>query len=151
MTINFAPTCSTADVATLLLDRVNTTGGDFTANTYPTQAKVTGLIAQVAGRVQARVGTLVDDSLTAFAKLVVATGVAAQVELAFTDDDGQDAQSKYQVLNKEFLDMLKELGDAESRIETGGDVEEGGIAFGQFSVPDTSQFRYPMTRAMERW
>lgn len=145
-----APTATSADVARLILERVGDPGGDFSPTTHPTKDQVDELIAAVIQEVEARVGTTIDDSLASFGSLVVATGVAAQVELAFTSDVPRDTQSKYEQLQKLYMERLGILDDAQQAINAGaepGDVP--GTPWATF--PDTTSAGFPVTTWATRW
>lgn len=145
-----APTATSADVARLVLERVGDPGGDFTPSTHPTKDQVDELIAAVCEEVIARVGRTVDNTLSVFASLVVATGVAAQVELAFTSDVPRDTQSKYEQLQKLYMERLGILDDAQQAITAGeepGDMP--GMPWATF--PDTNVRGFPITRWATRW
>lgn len=137
--------CTSAQAATLVLDRVQDASGDFTTLTYPTKARVDALIVEIINEVQSRVGLLVDDQLAALATLTVATGVAAQIELSFSDqEEGQDAKSKYAAFKTSYDERLAMLADAVVRlVEGGGLVPEGGKAWASFHVPDINDGTYP--------
>jgi hypothetical protein len=164
--VSFAPTCSTADVAALIPERCGATSGDFSGTTNPTATQVTSVIAQIAGEVMAVVGPTVDDSLTAFAKLVVATGAAAQVELSFTDQEARDTESKYEWLIDLYCGgvtikagtngespmvggRLALLADAAAKIAAGGTpgINDPATAYGVF--PDLTFPVVPVTTWIE--
>lgn len=157
-----APTCTSADVARLLLTRVGDPGGDFSPTTHPTKTQVDALILQVVVEVQAVVGTDIDASLAALATLTVATGVAAQVELAFTDDIAEDPDSKYE----QFLALywgdgpdsksgvggrLGLLAQAQADLDSGGDLGTVEDPRPWATFPDPVAVGAPVTTWAERY
>lgn len=157
-----APTCTSADVAELVPERVGSTGGDFTATTTPPQVKVNDLIAKTIQEVIAAVGPTVDSSLAAYATMVVATGAAARVELAFTNAMARDPQSKYAQLWSQYWGddpknvggMLKLLADAQSRVADGiaTGVSDIVLPWGEFPLTTaTDPAGVPVTLLTERY
>lgn len=157
-----APTCASSDVARLLLTRVGDPGGDFSASTHPTAVQVAALIAQVVVEVQAVVGADVDPSLASLATLTVATGVAAQVELSFTDDDAEDPASKYAQLIALYWGegpdskngvggRLGLLAKAQADIDSGGDLGTVEDPRPWATFPDPALVGAPVTSWYERY
>ena len=157
-----APTCTTAEVAAIIPERCLDSGGDFTTSTHPTAAQVGALITQIATEVMSVVGASVDSSLDSYAHLVVATGVAAQVELAFTNDVAQDANSKYEWLQDQYWGdgpdskggiggRLKLLADAQADIVAGGDLGTVEDPRPWATFPDSALPGFPMTTWVERY
>lgn len=149
-----APVAASGDVAAIIPERVLDPGGDFGVNTNPTQAQVQSVIAAIIEEVQVNAGALIDDTLAAYATLTVATGAAAQVELAFTNDLSTDAQSKYAQLWAQYQTRLKWLDTAQQVINQGGSIGERDPRDAQFTLPlvnDPLQPMYPYTQAREQF
>jgi hypothetical protein len=141
-----APAAATADVASIIPERVSDPGGDFTSTTNPPQEQVQAIIGQLVAEVQALCGLTIDDSLKDFATLVVATGAAAQVELGFTNDLGGDKTSKYEQLDLLFEARLARLHDAQSVLNTGGTL--GGV---DDTIPENAYYTFPDTSTDTRF
>lgn len=146
-----APTCTSADVARLILERVGDPGGDFTVDTHPTQAQVTSTITNIATEVKAVVGATVADALDELAELVVAVGTAALIELAFTDSEGaRDPQSKYGQLQARYELLLERLKVAQADVGSGDALGEGYVG-PWATMPDPPYDGTPATTWTERY
>lgn len=141
-----APTAVSQDVANIIPERCADPSGDFTVSTNPKQASVNSIIAEIVQEVQAVVGASVDASLASFATLVVATGAAAQVELAFTNDLAADRESKYQQLQDLYGARLARLKQAQETLNSGGTLGDTEPRNAQFTLPDIEQVGFPATR-----
>lgn len=149
-----APASATADVAAIVPERVSDPGGDFTSTTNPTQEQVVAIVNQIVSEVQALCGLIIDDSLAAFATLVVATGAAAQVELGFTNDLGGDKTSKYEQLQALFEARLARLHDAQAVLNGGGTLgseDTNVVPSSEYSFPDTTVAGFPITTWSSRF
>lgn len=157
-----APTCTAADVAAIIPERALSAGGSFTNDTTPTLGEVQSLITQVAQEVIAAVGPDIDSSLASFAQLTVATGVAAQVELAFTDDLAKDVESKYTQLQRQYWGSgpdsrtgiggrLQLLADAQNKLNQGGESGIAGPESAQAIMPNSAAAGFPQTTWSSRF
>jgi hypothetical protein len=77
-------------------------------------------------------------------------GVAAQVELDYTNDLASDRESKWAQLREEFETLLERLGDAQSVLDNGGALGSAGDPDAPpslaFTVPDNEATGFDMTR-----
>lgn len=121
----YAPTV--AEVAAYIRARTKDPNGvelgTFTADTRPTDAEVTTIIQNAAGKVAARFGDTVAAPLAFAAREVVALRAAMIVELSFFGDQIQAGRSPYTELKDLYEENYQQLLDA--RLALGADLLAG--------------------------
>ena len=148
MTETWAPsTVQVADyVTSRTLDLTNpgsdTPVGDFTTNTYPTQAQVTRLINGATAWVRAGLTQALsaDPVVVGIATVASAIRAAGMVELSYPERDG-DLNTAKLLLDQAQL-MLEELNsrNTSALIESGATVVDSSKLVPIYSMPDPSWY-----------
>jgi hypothetical protein len=106
--------------------------GTFTANTRPTDAQVTELIAQSVSDVSSAVGPDIDAALWGDASYVAALGAALQVELSYFPEQIGTGRSPYEQLKELYDERLKRL---EAAVEAAGGVTPSAGPLPSYGFP----------------
>jgi hypothetical protein len=128
-----------SEVGSVLRARTSYMGqelGTFTANTRPTAEEVEEYIAQAAAEVGLRLPATVPDTLTAFARRLVAIRAAMMIEVSYAPDRTEADSTAYDRLREMFETGMSALTDALADTGIGG---VGGVDSGRMvAVPLTT-------------